>query len=117
VVAFNREDDNATTVVEGTISLYDTEATILIDLGSTHSFIASLFAYVLNLDNKATPCHVVVSMLLGKQLGSDLSYGDCEMKLGGVTLVGYLICLPIEDCDIILGMEWLSRHYAQEDCK
>jgi hypothetical protein len=99
------------------ISLYDIEVTVLIDLGSTHSFIVSLFACILNLDNKGTPCNVVVSTPLGKQLGSDLSYGDCEMKLGSVTLVGDLIRLPIEDYDIILGIDWLSRHYAPVDYK
>jgi hypothetical protein len=117
MVALNPEDANATTVVEGTISLYDIEATVLVDPGSTHFFIASPFTCVLNLDNKAIPCNVVVSSPFGKQLGSDLSYGDCEMKLGNVTLVGDLIHLPIEDYDIILGMDWLSRHYGLVDCK
>jgi hypothetical protein len=27
------------------------------------------------------------------------------------------MCIPIDDYDIILGMDWLSRHYAQVDCK
>jgi hypothetical protein len=113
VVALNRKDANAPTVVEGIISLYDTEAILLIDPGFTHSFIASLFTCVLNLDNKATPCNVVLSTPLGKQLGSDLCYGDCEMELGGVTLVEDLMRLPIEDYDIMFGMDWLSVHYAQ----
>jgi hypothetical protein len=77
------------------ISLYDIEAKVLIDPGSTHSFFASPFGCILNLDNKATPCNVVVSTPLGKQLGSNLCHRDCPMKLGGVTLVGDLIQLPI----------------------
>jgi hypothetical protein len=36
------------------------------DHGSTNSFIASQFACVLNLDNKATQCHMIVSTPLGK---------------------------------------------------
>jgi hypothetical protein len=115
VVALNREDANASTVFKGTISIYETKVTVLIDLRSTYSFITSSFACVLNLDNKATPCNVVVSTPLGKQLGSNLCYEDCKMEMGGVTLVGDLIRLPIEDYNIISGMDWLLRHYARVD--
>jgi hypothetical protein len=85
VVALNREDANTTAVVECKISLSDKEVKVLIDPGSTHSFIASSFVYALALDDKAVPCNVVVSTHLGKQLDSNLCYKDCEMRLGGVT--------------------------------
>jgi hypothetical protein len=34
-----------------------------------------------------------------------------------VILIGDLISLPIEDYDAILGMDWLSWHYARVDCE
>jgi hypothetical protein len=54
VVALNKEDTLAAAVVEGTISLFDIEAVVLIDPGSTHSFIGSQFSCALNLDHKGT---------------------------------------------------------------
>jgi hypothetical protein len=61
VVALNREDANATTVVEGKISISGTEEKALIDPRSIHSFIASYFACALGFGDKAIPCNVVVS--------------------------------------------------------
>jgi hypothetical protein len=115
VVALNREDPLATAVVEGMISISDKDARVLIDPGSSHSFIAFPFTCILRLDDKGIPCNVVVSTPLGKQLNSDSCFKDCEIRLGDVTLPGDLIRLPLEDYDIILGMDWLSRHYAGED--
>jgi hypothetical protein len=34
-----------------------------------------------------------------------------------MTLIGDLIRLPTEDYNVILGMDWLSRHYTWVDCR
>jgi hypothetical protein len=117
VVVLNREDSNAAAMVEGKIFLSDKEAKVLIDLGSTYYFITSSFACALTFDDKSIFCNVVVSTPLGKQLGSNICYEDCKMRLRDVTLVGDLIRLSIEYYDVILGMDWLSRHYAQVVCR
>jgi hypothetical protein len=51
VQALNKEDVATTAVVEGMISISDYEARVLIDPGSTNSFIATPFAYTLELDD------------------------------------------------------------------
>jgi hypothetical protein len=117
VVALNREDTNATAVVEGKISISGTEAKVLIDPGSTHSFIASHFACALSFGDRAVHCNVVVSTPLGKRMRSNVCYEDYEVRLGDVILATDLARLPIDDYDIILGKDWLSRHYARVDCK
>jgi hypothetical protein len=73
------------------ISISDKEARVLIDSGSTHSFIATLFAHTLELDDKSIPCNVMVSAPLGKQLGTDVCYKDYMIALGYVVLIGDLI--------------------------
>jgi hypothetical protein len=117
VVAFNRKDANAMAMVEGKISISGTEAKVLIDLGSTHSFIVSHFACALSFGDKAVPCNVVVSTHLGRRVGSKVCYEDCEVRFGDVVLATDLMCLPIDNYDIILEIDWLSRHYAWVDCK
>jgi hypothetical protein len=104
-------------VVEGKISISCIEAKVLIDLGSTHSFIASHFACALSFSDKAIPCNVVVSTLLGRRVDSKICYEDCEVRLGNVVLAVDLIYLPMDDFDIILGIDWLSWHYTCVDCK
>jgi hypothetical protein len=56
--------------VEGKISISGTKAKVLIDPGSTHSFIAPRLACALSVDDKAVPCNVVVSTPLGRRVGS-----------------------------------------------
>jgi hypothetical protein len=105
VVALNKEDAVATIEMEGTISISNTEARVLIDLGSTHFFIATSFTHALEIDDKSIPCNIVVSTPLGKWLGSDVCYKDCKIILGGVVLTGDLVRLPIEDFDAILAID------------
>jgi hypothetical protein len=101
-------------VVEGTISISGTEAKVLIDPRSTYSFVASHFACAFSFGDKAIPCNVVVSKPLGREVDSKVCYEDCEMRLSDVIFAADLIRLPIDDYDIILGVDCLSRHYVQE---
>jgi hypothetical protein len=60
---------------------------------------------------------VIVSTSLGKQLSSNICYKEYEMRIAGEILRGDLIRLPIDDYDIILGMDWSSQHHTLVDCK
>jgi hypothetical protein len=65
-MALIKEDSDATAVVEGKVSIFGKEAKILIDPGSTHSFIASAFACTLGAETEEIPYEVMVSKPLGK---------------------------------------------------
>ena len=41
----------------------------------------------------------------------------CEVSISGNTLYVDLIIIEMHDYDVILGMDWLSKHYAKIDCK
>ncbi|XP_073268753.1 uncharacterized protein [Populus alba] len=43
-------------------------------------------------------------------------YVDCEVEVQGRNLLGDLVILEIVGFDVILGMDWLSRHHASVDC-
>jgi hypothetical protein len=43
-------------------------------------------------------------------------YVDCEVQVQGRNLLGDLVILEIVGFDVILGMDWLSRHHASVDC-
>ena len=41
---------------------------------------------------------------------------DSRVIIGGQEFLADLILLDIHDFDVILGMDWLSRHHATVDC-
>jgi len=49
-------------------------------------------------------------MLLG-----DAVMRDCEIVVHDQVLPGNLVVLAIQDFDLLLGMDWLSCHYAKVD--
>ena len=44
-------------------------------------------------------------------------FENCEIEVHDKKLVGDLVILDVRDFDLILGMDWLSRHYARVDCR
>ena len=47
----------------------------------------------------------------------DRVYNSCEILVNDVPMFVNLIPLEMHDFDVILGMDWLSFHYALIDCK
>ena len=44
-------------------------------------------------------------------------YRDCPSKIRKYEFLGYLIELSFKEFDVILGMDWLSRHQEIVDCR
>ena len=44
-------------------------------------------------------------------------YRDCPIKIREYELLGDLIEFSFKEFDVILGMDWLSRHQAIVDCR
>ncbi|XP_052177586.1 uncharacterized protein LOC127791649 [Diospyros lotus] len=111
------EAEGGNEIVQGILSLYGSDVRALFDTSSTHSFIApcvlhlvpsasSHLSYILSV---TTPSG---SMLLGREVVS-----DCEIIVHDRVMPGDLVVLAIQDFDLLLGMDWLSRHYAKVDCQ
>ena len=41
-------------------------------------------------------------------------YRDCAIQINGVEFLTDLIVFPLLELDIILGMDWLTRHRASK---
>ncbi|KAG8498138.1 hypothetical protein CXB51_007053 [Gossypium anomalum] len=67
-----REDTSAPDVITGTFSLLDTDITVLIDPGSTHSYICVKLAIVKNLSVEPTEFVVKVSNPLGQSVNGSI---------------------------------------------
>ena len=59
---------------------------------------------------------IVVSLPIGDSWIAESVYLDRRVIIGGQEFLADLILLDIHDFDVILGMDWLSRHHAIVDC-
>ena len=111
-----REDQNAPEVIAGIFSLYDTEMHALIDPGSTHSYVCieHVFDKVPAMEKLAYDMHVTSS--LGHSVSVNSIYRNCPIIIQTREFLADLITLPFREFDLILGMDWLSKHRAIVDC-
>ena len=103
-------------VIMGMLSIFSRDAHILIDSGSTHSFVFCTFATHVEREPKPIDYGLVVSTPTGGSLLAESVYRDCMIRLGEHEFVANLIILDIRDFDAILGIDWLASHHAIMDC-
>ena len=111
-----REDKDAPGVIAGNFTLYDNEMHTLIDRGSTHSYIC-----IEQLSDKwplveplAYDMHVTSP--LGHSVRVNRVDKKCPLMVYDREFSVDLIALPFHEFDLILGMDWLSKHRAMVDC-
>ena len=103
-------------VVTGTISLFDTDAHVLVDSGATHSFISREVIERVGIEMKSTECSMVVSLPTSDSRIANIVYREGKVTIASHEFEANLIVLDIHDFDIILGMDWLAKHCATVDC-
>ena len=57
-----------------------------------------------------------VSLLAGDPLVSDIVDRDSRVLIGGQEFPTDLVALDMRDFDVVLGIDWLSRHRATLNC-
>ena len=107
-----QDADTAPDVVIGMILVFDRDAHILIDPEATHSFISMGFISNVNVESQPIDCSIVVSLPTGDSRLAESVYMDSRVIIGGQEFLADLILLDIHDFDVILGMDWISRHHA-----
>ena len=103
-------------VVTDTISLFDTDAHVLVDSGATHSFISREFIERVRIEMRPTECSMVVSLPTGDSLIANRVYRGSKVSIASHEFKADLIVLGIHDFDILMGMDWLAKHRATVDC-
>ena len=108
------EDQDASAVIAGNFTLYNTEMHALIDPGSTHSYI-----FIEQLSDKFPSVEpLAYDMLVTSPLGVRVNrmYKNCPLTVHNREFSMDLIVLPFHEFDLILGMDWLSKHRAIVHC-
>ena len=105
-----REDQDAPEVIVCIFSLYDIEMHALIDLVSTHSYVCMehVFGKVLAMEKLAYDMHATSP--LGHNVSVNSVYRNCPIVIQAREFLADLITLPFQEFDLILGMDWLTKH-------
>ena len=111
-----REYPNIPGVIAGTFTLFDIELYALIDPGSTQSYIC-----MEQMSDKLPSVELLaydmpVTSPLGHSVRVNCVYKNCPLFIHDREFSVDLIALPFHEFDLILGMDWLSKHRAIVDC-
>ena len=111
-----REDPDIPGVIAGTFTLFEIDLYALIDLGSMHSYIC------MEQMNDKLPAvelldyDLLVTSPLRHSVRVNRVYKNCPLMVHDKEFSIDLIALPFHEFDMILGMDWLSKHRAIVDC-
>ena len=111
-----QEADASPDVITGMILVYDHDADALVDLGATHSFILIPFTERHQIEFQLIDGCMVVSVPNGDIMISERIVPGSRLVIQNKDFPADLIVLGIHDFDIVLGMDWLSKHRATLDC-
>ena len=111
-----QEADASSDVITGMILVYDHDAYALVDPGATHSFISVPFTERHQIESQPIDGRMVVSVPNGDTMISERIVPGSRLVIQNKDFPTDLIVLGIHDFDIVLGMDWLSKHKATLDC-
>ncbi|XP_024024260.1 uncharacterized protein LOC112092398 [Morus notabilis] len=102
-------------VVEGMVPISHSFARVLFDTGATHTFVSASFVKILGLKPDDLETLMFISSPLGR-VEVTSACRSCVITIGSEKLKADLIILPMNQFDVVLGMDWLSTYGAIVDC-
>jgi hypothetical protein len=109
------EEQEAPDVVIDMFLINDTSIVVLFNYGASHSFISVAYVGKHNLPLALLRCQMIVSSLGGDMHAKQLC-PKVNLKIRGIEFVTNLIVLESNGIDVIIGMDWLSKHKVLIDC-
>ncbi|XP_039051013.1 uncharacterized protein LOC120192292 [Hibiscus syriacus] len=110
------DDQDAHEIIAGTFYLFDEHVVVLIDYGSTYSYISTNLVREKGIPLEPISSDMVAINPLGHSARISRIYKYCSIKIHGGEFPVNLLELPFEEFGIILGMNWLSSYYGWVDC-
>jgi hypothetical protein len=98
----------------GIFSVYNQHALILFDSGASHSFISQKFSAKCQLPFYHTKGSFMIATPRGKIATNQLNQ-SVPIQLGSHIIKTTLLVLGLEDVNIILGANWMTRHQVVLD--
>jgi hypothetical protein len=109
------EAQEAPNVVIGMFFINNSSAVVLFDSGGSHSFISAAYVEKHNLFLALLKSQRIVSAVGGDMPTRQLC-PTVNLKIKGVDFVAILIVMKSKGINVILGIDWLSKHKVHIDC-
>ncbi|KAE8664148.1 Detected protein of unknown function [Hibiscus syriacus] len=113
----HRDDRDEPEVIAGTFTIYSIPYFALLDNGSTHSYVSSSVSRNLQISIENTKNTVTVTSPVGQAVLVNKVFRRCPLEVQGEIFLADLMELPLEEFDLILGMDWLNKHKVNLDCE
>jgi len=94
-------------LVMGSCMLASTSCCVLYDSGATHSFVSDACVNRLGMLVCELQCELVVSTPASGLVRTSSLCARCPVEVEGRRYKVNLICLPLQELEVILGMDWL----------
>ncbi|GJW28013.1 putative nucleotidyltransferase, ribonuclease H [Tanacetum coccineum] len=108
-----RQDPN---IVTGTFSLNNHYATMLFDSDADYSFVSTTFMPLLDIKPSSLGFSYEIEIASGQLVEINKVIHGCKLEIEGNTFDIDLIPFRHGSFDVIIGMDWLSRHRAEIVC-
>ena len=109
------EAEEAPDVVLGEFPINSVFGLVLFDSGASHSFITKGFVVKHRFRTGSLPMSLIVQSL-GRELRTITCCLDVPIVIQGVSFLANLLQLDSKGIDVILGMDWMSKHHGHIDC-
>ncbi|KAM0067228.1 putative transcription factor interactor and regulator CCHC(Zn) family [Helianthus debilis subsp. tardiflorus] len=103
-------------VVNGTFLVNNQPASILFDSGADRSFVSLSFEPLLAIPRTKLRKPLSVEVASGKPLVLDSVIHNCQLNLDNHLFPIDLTPMQLGSFDIIVGMDWLTKHHAEVVC-
>ncbi|GKE02882.1 putative reverse transcriptase domain-containing protein [Tanacetum coccineum] len=105
-----RQDPN---IMTGTFTLNNHYATTLFDSGANYSFVSTTFILLLDIEPSDLGLRYEIEIASGKLVEINKVIRGCKLEIEGHTFDIDLIPFRHGSFDVIVGIDWLSRHKAK----
>src|ERR1044072_4233773 len=89
---------------------------VLFDPRASHSFLSESYALLHDLSFVELSTPMIIQIPGSRWKPNRVSHGN-QVAIEGLVFLAALIALKSSDIDVILAMDWLSRHNVVLDCK
>jgi len=97
-------------LVMGSCMIAGTACCVLYDSGATHSFVSDACVNYLGLPVCELQCELAISTLVSGLVRTSSLCARLPVEVEGRKYKVNLICLPLQELEVILGMDWLSAN-------
>lgn len=94
------------------VSVCHKDSSVLLDPGSTYSYVLSYFTPYLDMPHDFLDILIHMSILVGDSIMMDCVYWSCVVAIGGYEIMVDLLLLNIVNFEVILGMDQLSLYHT-----